>query len=81
MTAKPALFEVEKAERWTGSKALVPLARDVCPDCTEPLHSFTVTQPALIRHGGYGAMSVTESVSCAACGWHVVNAVSEAKPT
>ena len=78
---KDGLFEVDKAERWTGSRALVPLSRDVCPECAADMHTFTVAQPALVRHGGYGATSVTKSVSCPDCGWHLTNAVSEERPS
>lgn len=42
--------------------AVLDLTR--CPECSGPLAQHTVAEPALLRHGGYGATRTTESLSC-----------------
>lgn len=73
------LFEVEAKERWTGSRALVPLPKDACPHCGGELDVETVDQRPLLRHGGYGAALSTTMRYCR-CGWRMQAAQSEVKP-
>lgn len=51
-----------------------------CPDCTAPLAPATVAEPALFRHGGYGATRSTETLTCGGCGWSLVVVVEETRP-
>lgn len=74
------LFDAPKRRRWTGSKELVPVDRTTCPACGSELHEERVAQPALIRHGGFGATSETTRVSCSSCGWHLTTAVDDLNP-
>lgn len=73
------LFDVARKDRWTGSRALVPLPADICPACGEPLDSETVDQRPLLRHGGYGAAQRTTMRHCR-CGWRLQSERSEVKP-
>jgi hypothetical protein len=77
--ASVRLLDVEKKERWTGRHDLLPVDRQVCPSCGGDLREETVAQPALLRHGGYGATEETTSVSCRRCGWHLTVAVCETR--
>lgn len=71
MSAKAALFDAPAKQRWTGSRALVPFVRDSCPQCGGALHSITAAQPALFRHGGYGADLVSTIRWCPTDGWRI----------
>ena len=62
------LFSNEKTPKWRGSKAIVPLTPETCPDCGESLRSTRADQLPLLRHGGYGAISSSRIVSCP-CGY------------
>lgn len=73
------LFDVGVKDRWTGSRALVPLPADTCPDCAMPLDSETVDQRPLLRHGGYGAARRSTVRHCR-CGWRMVSEDSEVRP-
>lgn len=67
MTArKPALFEVTVEKRPVLSRCtdLIPLRRDVCLACGGPVEHESVGQPALFRHGGYGATRMTTFAVC-----------------
>lgn len=44
---------------------LVPLPRLVCLSCGGTVVEMVETQPALVRHGGYGATRETRFVVCA----------------
>lgn len=79
MSNRERLFEVDSKERWTGSRALVPLPKDQCPSCGQGLDSETVDQRSLIRHGGYGAALRTTMRHCR-CGWRLRSESSEVKP-
>lgn len=50
-----------------------------CPDCGETLRTAAWGQPALFKHGGYGATSNTERRHCP-CGWSLVVAVTTSSP-
>jgi hypothetical protein len=73
------LFDVTSKERWTGSRALVPLPDDACPECGGDVDSETVDQRPLLRHGGYGAAKRTTMRHCR-CGWRMESERSEVKP-
>jgi hypothetical protein len=50
-----------------------------CPDCGRPLMVDATEQPALLRHGGYGATRRTVARLCP-CGWHLVASIGEVAP-
>lgn len=58
---------------------LVCVDQTRCPECDGELDTVTTEEPALLRHGGYGAMRTTVSVHCR-CGYYRTNAVSELRP-
>ena len=60
--------------------AIVRLDLDDCPTCDAPLTDVTFDQPALLRHGGYGATQRTLLISCSACGWLLVAERGEVRP-
>ena len=45
-------------------RELVPLARHACHRCGGPIKLTTFTEPALLRHGGYGADRATTFEVC-----------------
>ncbi len=53
---------------------------DACPDCGGLLATLTAGQPALIRHGGYGATRRTAVRYCAICPYTLVVETAEARP-
>ena len=82
-----ALFDVAPKARWTGSRALVPLAADACPSCAGLVATVTVDEVPLFRHGGYGAVRRTTSRLCvaalarvSACRWGMTTDVTEVNP-
>lgn len=44
---------------------LVPLARALCLACGSETRTATIGEPALFRHGGYGATRLTTFLLCA----------------
>jgi len=74
------LIDVAPKVRWAGSRALVPIDRSACPMCGGALHEVTMDQPALFRHGGYGATTETHSVFCLPCGWGLTVSTTEVRP-
>jgi hypothetical protein len=76
---KASLFDAPRRGRWTGSRALVALPLDRCPVDQLPLVVSWVAQPALFRHGGYGATFVSLVRSCR-CGWSLVAQTQETNP-
>lgn len=61
--------------------ALVHVNADRCPNCAAGTCDTGFTQPALFRHGGYGADRHTVVRHCARfCGWHVTRHVGEQRP-
>ena len=73
-----ALFEMDRVVRRTG-RAVIALPRDRCPVDQLPLVVSSVAQPALFRHGGYGATWTTTYRSCR-CGWRLVAQGQETRP-
>lgn len=76
------LFEfLDRAEKWKGGKALA-IREPGCPECATPLIAASVTQPALFRHGGYGASKRTTWAICpnTECRWSVEHTVEEVRP-
>lgn len=59
--------------------ALATTPADRCPDCGQPLDTYQADQPALFRHGGYGASERTVVSHCS-CGWFLTRERSEVKP-
>lgn len=76
------LFDVDARPRRRGtSTELVPVERDRCLDCGGTLHTVTADEPALFRHGGYGATRTSHTVICAAlCGWALTVDTTETNP-
>jgi hypothetical protein len=59
---------------------LTPLPPELCPDCGEVLaDDIAWEEPALLRHGGYGATRRTVR-RCCPCGWALVVERSEIRP-
>lgn len=63
-----------------GVVALVALEADACPDCGGPMDHITATQPALIRHAGYGASVETTIRICPGCAYGLVARRGEVRP-
>ena len=59
---------------------VVELPRDVCPECGTVLADEAVAQPALFRHGGYGATRRDVVARCDGCGWALWRERSDVKP-
>lgn len=80
---KEDLFgEHHRRDRYTGSLALVHVPTDSsCPRCGQPTHDETFWEPALLRHGGYGATRRTITRTCTGdCPWSVTVEVTEERP-
>ena len=60
------LLDVERVGRGPLSRCteLVPLERDRCYRCGADVDRESVGQPALFRHGGYGATRMTTFLVC-----------------
>lgn len=81
MTAR--LFDVDPKtrRRLAGNLPVLVDTSRACPDCAAPTVSHTVHEPALFRHGGYGATRTSTIDRCARfCGWSLVRAVIETNP-
>lgn len=64
---------------WGGSKHLAVITG--CPECGLPhLATVTTQQPALLRHGGYGATQTTTRQWCPPCGWSGPTETTETRP-
>ncbi len=59
---------------------LVVVDPAVCPACTSPTATVTIDEPAIVRHGGYGATRTTTVAFCSDCGWSLVRNVTETNP-
>ena len=68
------LFATEAREKWAGSTELVPVSMLACIWCG-PTFEVSYAQPALFRHGGYGA---TEGKRIRTCRCGAVFSVSKA---
>jgi endogenous inhibitor of DNA gyrase (YacG/DUF329 family) len=51
-----------------------------CPACGAEVTDEQVDQPALIRHGGYGATRRTVTRHCPGCGYSLNHTTSETRP-
>lgn len=60
--------------------ALMPISPDACPDCGATRIEWTVHEPALFFHGGYGATRRTVGAVCGECGWSLTREISEVAP-
>lgn len=82
MTTRDRLLDVERQprERWTGSRALVLLGREVCVRCGGEVTEFTFGQLPLFRSHGQGAVAETTLMICSVCQWTFIAAVTEVNP-
>ncbi len=62
------------------SRSLVVLAPGVCPVDGSTLSPDGMEEPALFKHGGYGATRRTVVMFCPACGWSITREVSAVSP-
>lgn len=60
--------------------ALICLDPSLCPECSTSLDSLVQDEPALLRHGGYGATRRTTFGRCGGCGWVILASVEEVRP-
>lgn len=76
------LFHPGRRKRWTGSRALVALDPDRCPACGAGVVHETSHQPALLRHGGYGATTAHTLRVCTndECRWTCAVQSQEVRP-
>lgn len=77
------LFDVDDVERRVGTtKALEAIDPNACPACGWPLKSVESRQPALLRHGGYGATMRVTTLHCSSdeCHWHRQSEQTEVNP-
>lgn len=59
---------------------LVQLDASSCPECDGTLVEHIADEPALLRHGGYGATRRTRRRSCVQCGWSLTVERGEVHP-
>lgn len=59
---------------------LVIIPADGCPACGSTTTSTEWHEPALVRHGGYGATRSTVLRTCPRCDWALVSEISETAP-
>lgn len=77
---KARLFEDRaRQRRWTGSRALVLVPRDQCPECHGPTQTRGVINVPLFAHGGYGAALATSQRWCP-CGYISATDTREINP-
>lgn len=72
---------VERAA--TDCTDIVLVDRRRCPSCRGEVIESTIDEPALLRHGGYGATKRTRFLYCEnllRCGWSLVADVTEVRP-
>lgn len=77
------LFDIEvKARRKGTTTALVALDPKLCPTCGDDVMHVTTCQPALLRHGGYGATLEVVTAHCwnDACRWMMQLRQTEISP-
>jgi hypothetical protein len=53
---------------------------DVCPECSNRLETMYVSEPAIVRHGGYGATRRTSVRYCVVCPYSRHAETSEVRP-
>lgn len=58
----------------------VPLDQTVCPNDGTTLTPDGMDEPALFKHGGYGATRRTVILTCRQCGWGITREISEISP-
>ena len=70
--------------RWTRPEPTtgpyVAVRPDGCHQCGGPLTTQAAGQPALFRHGGYGATVTTMRRWCPTCGWDAGDHRTETRP-
>lgn len=60
--------------------SVATLDGDRCPDCGGALTPIITEQPAIVRHGGYGATRRDTVKRCGACGWALHSDTTEVRP-
>jgi hypothetical protein len=76
---EPTLIDLAPVEQWEGSRELVPLPRDECPECGDALSTTTAAQLPLLRHGGYGEIRSHRVLSCS-CGYVIAAGFDTTNP-
>ncbi len=78
----PLLATLPPKPRWQGSRALVVIPPDQCPACGSGVTHENTHQPALLRHGGYGASLKRTLRVCTndACRWTCEIQSQETRP-
>lgn len=76
------LLDVERTQkqRLTTCTAIVVVPNDRCHHCGTPVDEESFDQPALLRHGGYGATHRTTFILCPSCDWSQVLQTQEVRP-
>jgi hypothetical protein len=77
------LFDVDRREvRHGTTTALVAVETVVCPSCGSDTVRGSLGEPALFRHGGYGATreTITDRCTSRQCDWKLVVSVTEVSP-
>jgi hypothetical protein len=72
--------EAKRKPRWTGSLAIVLLARDKCLRCAGNVIEYAYGQLPLFRSHGHGAVEQTTLMVCMECDWNYVSDVTEVNP-
>lgn len=80
MKHQTAFFAEPERTRNGPPGPLVVLDPTVCPACTSPVRDVTWDQPALLRHGGYGATRRVVQRTCDRCGWTLRIRIDEIRP-
>lgn len=79
------LFDVPSVDRGpvlSKCRELVPLPKDTCRRCGGATRRESVGQPALFRHGGFGATRMTTVLACVSSACRAVRQtqVDEVRP-
>lgn len=59
---------------------IVPVEPGICPCDGSALVEHEETQPALFRHGGYGASARVTVAACPLCSWYLLRERQEIRP-
>jgi hypothetical protein len=60
--------------------ALSVVDPDACPDCGDELAEIGYDQPAVVRHGGYGATIRVRHLACPTCPYQRHHETTETRP-
>lgn len=73
-------IEATKKPKWTGSLAIVPVARDECLRCGGAWETMSYGQLPLFRSHGYGAVRQTTLRVCTVCRASFIVDITEVNP-